>query len=402
MTEEMRQRLWEFLGASVTENTRKGYERHWEEWRAFVREVAGSDDPYLRGCRPTERAPLLAVFLQERHGSGLRNRGATAVSAGIRLQFVRALEPSEFFDEPVLTAARAACKATSAELRVIKNQGPSESVKLPLCQSLVASRRELNWTQRSWDFPDIDRRALYLATIWAFDMGARVSEYTAAEKGGEDHCIRAGDLLFDFETGVTQFLVRGGEEYFARVRSGIEEKGNVVGCWVRGSTHKSGEMAKTKLIGRRTPDEVQLLEDLVEWVTRSGVAPEDELFGRYAAVRGKQSFKRLWPREIRGEVKAICLEAGLDPKYFSAHSLRKGAQTHMSALGVSLDDRRDRGNYSATSEMPRRTYDYSSAGHGALSASALAVGVAPSVRDIKRYLPHEAGHLGEVGGGGPR
>ena len=85
------------------------------------------------------------MFLQERHGSGLRSRGASAASAGTRLEFVRALEPSTFFDEPVLTAARGACKATSAELRVIKNRGPSESVKLPLCQSVVSSRREANW-----------------------------------------------------------------------------------------------------------------------------------------------------------------------------------------------------------------------------------------------------------------
>ena len=85
------------------------------------------------------------MFLQERHGSGLRSRGASAASAGTRLEFVRALEPSTFFDEPVLTAARGACKATSEELRVIKNRGPSESVKLPLCQSLVSSRREANW-----------------------------------------------------------------------------------------------------------------------------------------------------------------------------------------------------------------------------------------------------------------
>ena len=111
------------------------------------------------------------MFLQERHGSGLRSRGASAASAGTRLEFVRALEPSTFFDEPVLTAARGACKATSEELRVIKNRGPSESIKLPLCQSLVSSRREANWTQRSWDFPDIDSRAISLATTWAFDMG---------------------------------------------------------------------------------------------------------------------------------------------------------------------------------------------------------------------------------------
>lgn len=49
-------------------------------------------------------------------------------------------------------------------------------------------------------------------------MGARVSAYTAAEKGGEDRCVRAVDLLFDFETGAIQFFPRGGEEYFERVR----------------------------------------------------------------------------------------------------------------------------------------------------------------------------------------
>jgi hypothetical protein len=77
------------------------------------------------------------------------------------------------------------------------------------------------------------------------------------------------------------------------VRSGVGEKGHVVGCWVQGSTHKSGEMAKTKLIGRRTPDEVQFLEDLMKWVTRSGVTPENELFRRYAAVHGKQVWQKV-------------------------------------------------------------------------------------------------------------
>jgi hypothetical protein len=41
--------LREFLEATVTENTRKGYERYCEEWCTFVRDVAGSDDPYSEG-----------------------------------------------------------------------------------------------------------------------------------------------------------------------------------------------------------------------------------------------------------------------------------------------------------------------------------------------------------------
>jgi hypothetical protein len=52
---------------------------------------------------------------------------------------------------------------------------------------------------RSWSYPDIDSRAVYLATAWAFDMRARVSEYTAAEEKGEGHYVRAGDFLFDVD-----------------------------------------------------------------------------------------------------------------------------------------------------------------------------------------------------------
>ena len=154
------------------------------------------------------------------------------------------------------------------------------------------------------------------------------------------------------------------------------------------------------LIGRRHETESQLLEDLVEWITHAGVGPNDELFSRYAIVGGNMSCKRLWPKQMREAVKAIGDGAGLDPKYFSAHSLRKGSQTHMSALGASLDDRRDRGNYSASSQMPVTTYDYSSAGHGALSSNSLGKGSDPGIRDIQRYLPIGAAHLGSTGGGG--
>lgn len=398
----MRQELGEFLGASVTEGTRRGYDRHWIEWCAFIERVGGHQDAFMRGYRAEDKAPTLALFLKDRYGRGLRDKGATAASAGVRLMFTSALEPTGFFDEPVMKAARGACRSSASELREKKNLGLSSSVKLPVCLSLLAARRERNWAARGWEYPDIDLRAVYLATMWAFDMGARVSEYTAAEKRGEDHCIRAGDLTFDFETEAESFLAKGGDEHFALRRLGREPEGRVVGCWARAATQKTGDWSKTKLIGRRSDTEAQLLEDLVEWVTHSGVGPEDELFSRYSTVGGKRSLKRFWARQVRREIKAICEEADLDPKFFSSHSLRKASQTHMSALGASLDDRRDRGNYSAASEMPVTTYDYSSSGHGALSSSALAGGPAPGVRDIQRFLPANGARLGGVGGGGPQ
>jgi hypothetical protein len=294
-------------------------------------------DPLLRGRSEEDKVTTVALFLKERHARGMRDKGAVAATAGIRSGFTRALMSSSFLDHPILRAARGACRSSVAELREKKDKGPSGSVKLPLCESLMVDRRDKLWTSREWTYPDIDQRAVYIATMWAYDMAARVSEYTAAEGSAEDHCVRAGDLLFDF----TSFTARGGDEHFRRVREGIIESCTAIGCWVRPSTNKTGEAVATKLIGRRHAGESQHLDDLVEWVTRSQVKPEDELFSRYAIVRGRLSLKRMRPRAIRESVKAICVEAELDPRHFSSHSIRKAALSHMRALGVSLEDRQE-------------------------------------------------------------
>jgi hypothetical protein len=49
-------------------------------------------------------------------------------------------------------------------------------------------------------------------------------------------------------------------------------------------------------------------------------------------------------RSVRDEVKNTCASFGLNKDYFSAHSLRKAAITHMRSQGTSVDDRLDRGN----------------------------------------------------------
>jgi hypothetical protein len=55
----------------------------------------------------------------------------------------------------------------------------------------------------------------------------------------------------------------------------------------------------------------------------------------------------------------------LPPAYFSSHSLRK-----MRAEGATVDDRRDRGNYSAGSQVMNNTYDYAT-GLGPLGSNSL-------------------------------
>ena len=390
--------LGAFLRTSVVERTSRGYDRHWDDWVDFVRNEMSYQDPLMRDRREEEKAPLVALYIKGRYDRGMRGKGATAASAAIRLALVSALEPTSCLDDPMVTAAREACERTTTEEREHRDSEAAGSTKLPVCESMLSGQREALWDTKSWLYPDIDSRAIYLAEMWAFDLGARVGEYTAPERRAEDHCIRAGDLLFDFEDGEAGVSVRGGEEYFARIRRGEVAKGLALGCWVRGITQKTGKRVKAKLIARRHAGEERLLDDLVEWMIHSGVGPEDEIFSRYAMVRGKMSLKRLWARDIRKGVKAACVRVGLDPRFFSAHSLRKASQTHMSAMGAPMCDRLDRGGYTAGSVVPTTTYDYNSAGHGALSSNSIEGGTAPGVNDIRRYLP-TAGR-GNLGGGG--
>ena len=249
-----------------------------------------------------------------------------------------------------------------------------------------AHRYEVSlWADRSWGAGDIDARMVYLGCRWGFDQDARVSEYKAPAPGQQDHCVRLTALLFEFMDKDGACVSTSSADSFYGLKG---DSGEVQGCWVRASTHKTGTIVKQKFIGRRAPLEEQFLNDLVEWILRSGVNGGDRLFTRYIDLgKGQLARKELHGRMIREQIKEAAKKEELDPAYFSSHSLRKGATTQMRALGVPDADIRDRGNYAAGSEVMRITYDYSTAGHGPLSASSINRGVIPDVEAIRRYLP---------------
>ena len=92
----------------------------------------------------------------------------------------------------------------------------------------------------------------------------------------------------------------------------------------------------------------EFLDDLAARIIHSGDSGTDEVF---SFRKRDGTIVRLTGRSVRDEIKKTCAGNGLPPDYFSAHSLRKGAITHMRAQGATEDDRRDRGNYTAGSTV---------------------------------------------------
>ena len=380
-----------FLKGSVKQRTGQQYERHWAEWSKFLVDEAGVDDPLLSQWREADKSTLVSLFLLRRHERGMRDKQATAATAGVRHHLTRALQPTDFMDAAVVTAARTACQRSTEELRQKKDNGRSATVKLPLCESVLARMRGRLWEGSQWDPAGTHQRMLYLGCMYAYDLSARVSEYTAPEKGHEDHCVRARDLTFELSTDGVQSRVRGGAAFF----DGTQGLGRrVIGCWVSTSSNKTGSAVATKLISRRSPEESQFLDDTVEWLSCARVQTDDRLF-TYRTGATPQLKRELTGRMVRDILKATCVVEDLDPEFFSSHSLRKAAITHMRALGVSDEDMRSRGGYAPGSLVMSATYDYTSAGHGPLSSNSLRGGDRPDVVDVRRHIPDHLGGVGE-------
>lgn len=341
------------------------------------------DDPYLAGIGEEEKASFVSLMMLRKYKQNRRGKAATAFTAAIRLEFAKARLPTAFLDSAVIATTRSSCKMTPAELREKRNSEPTHTVKLPVSEDILLEMRSRLWDNLSWSDEDKEKRMKYLGCMWGFEMGARVSEYTKAEPGGSDHCIRVDDLTFIIETPGATETVSGGNLARGKWVDTTVGLRQIIECRVLGTSSKTKVPVKPKLIARRSIEEAQFLEDVAKYVANSGATGAEEIFTFH---RQDGSEVPLRSRTVRDELKKTCESNGLPPAYFSSHSLRKGAITHMRATGATEEDRRDRGNYSAGSQVMNQTYDYA-VGLGPLASNSLPGGRRLGLRDVKRLIP---------------
>ena len=103
---------------------------------------------------------------------------------------------TSFLDSNVLSAARSACNLTTEELRCKRNLGQATTAKSPICESMLVNLRARCWENKGWTYPDIDTRAIYIASMWGYDIDVRVSEYTWKEGKGALSAGCVSDLIF--------------------------------------------------------------------------------------------------------------------------------------------------------------------------------------------------------------
>ena len=343
------------------------------------------DDPFLSAIGEDEKAFLVSLMMLRKHHARHRGKAATSFTAGIRMRFARETLSTGFLDSAVIATARTSCLMKPEELREKRNSGLSCIVKLPICESILAEMRQRLWVGRSWGYTDLAIRMTFIGCMYGFELTARVGEFTYKENGGTDHCIRTDDLSFAVETALESKSVVGSAlADLPQVKAG-EGYAQIVECRVLGASTKGKVTVKAKLVGRRSPEESEFLDDLIDFIVHARAKGNEELF---SFRKEDGSRKVLKARAVREELKDTCTRNKLPPDYFSAHSLRKGAITQMRALGASEDDRRDRGSYAPNSQVMNETYDYAT-GLGPLASNSLRGGYKPTITDVKRLIPAE-------------
>ena len=301
----------------------------------------------------------------------LRGKALKQVIAAVSTCFQVKGMDSEWSKDERMMRVRRACVITVEEKR---NQNKREKAKgdnktkpkLPLTGDMVRKTRELYWERlEGWTTREMDKRAIWLGLGLAFGSGLRPGMFTLAEGLDEDHCIRFRSMQITLVNGST---ITGGTTLVNWLK---EDKKNIkrvrsIDCVF--DTHKTwktneSQAAKIKTIGRRSEEEILLLENMLEWWMNANTRKNDEVFTRYSSTGTRRVLNR---KDVATGIKLVANEMGLPQDRFSCKSLRSGYATHCGAKGVTSEEYSERGTWVKDSKVPNKHYQNEIGGIGAM------------------------------------
>jgi len=370
-TEELKEfEASEFMRRSVTVRTHKDYLKSKSVLEAYRNTLAPEEDPgeYLEGClTEPQRVLEFVLFIKYLYESkGLREVAVSTIVTGLRYCFDLAGKDNTFLGSRAVSRAVKACAMNPAETRV-SNEKKLAREKDPIDFAIMRRVRSLYWENRSWLVnKDLDARGSWLAVALGFDNGSRIGNITKKDgKDAVDHCVRTKDITVEVATrSGTLAKLRGSEALRLEIAKGYSDpKAAVTRAWMILYSSKTVRSVKTqlvpKLLERRTLAESELLDDLVEWLLKSGTKDDDELLTRYDGRGVRRSTTR---KDATNALKAGALAEGCDPSKYSSKSLRGGFSTAADDAGMPCEELNARGGWAPGSKTPQVFYTSSKNG----------------------------------------
>jgi len=297
-----------------------------------------------------------------------------------------------WWNDGLLTKARAACLRSPAELRDRAKQAAERRI-LPTCIGIVWKVRDIYWTAADWSTAGMDTRGIWIVVGLSFDSGLRIGNLTLKSgRDGEDHCLRTNQFIFSISHNGVDSRVDGGD--LTRWLEG-RQTAVVLCCDINVSSTKTSRRSSVsatptfKNMARRTHYESCFLDDLVLWIGRSRTRGDDEISTRYSVTGGQSMGTRqvVGRKEVAEAVKHVHRLEGLPPDLFSCKSLRGGLSTYADAAGLPAADRNSRAGWAPSSSVPESNYSVRMNNVGAFGFTSDSGGITHGVGEIRRMLP---------------
>ena len=141
------------------------------------------------------------------------------------------------------------------------------------------------------------------------------------------------------------------------------------------------DIQNSKIVARRSDEESQLLDDIVEWVKRGEIEGGEKVF---TIKVNKERPRLLRSCEVAKAVKDSAARLGLPQQHFSTSSARKVFANQMDLPGVSKEERNAVGGWAEKSSVPDKHYSRA----GDLRGDFAVLGESRmSLGDLKRIVP---------------
>ena len=386
-----------FLELSCIQGTWDQYEKHWKGWVAYLQTVKGPGfaNPRLEEMDHYDKVIRMVLFIKHLYDSGLRKQRVLAAIAAISAKMQLLACDTSLFKDAIIVRAKNGTVGTNEELEEA-NSKKLRNPTVPMALEMVLEGRVMYWVGKAWDALGMNARAIWLCLALGFNFGCRIGHVTlrrgkakkknpvlldgvtTPKRDNPDHSLKCKHMKFYVKQVGSEALsiIRGGEEIRNFLKGNLKSHVTlVVFLEISFLTSKTVRKVTTnvvdvKKVGRSTPEEVVLLEDICEWMVKAMPKLEDELTCRYAKrnnAKGTIDRKVITAGEVNLGIKGLAVSLKLPPEMFSSRSLRSGLATHLTAQGVPKELRNQVGGWTKTSRVVDNHYAHRAAVGGTMS-----------------------------------
>lgn len=353
--------LIKFLESSVETATYKKYKIAWKKWMDY-NHMLHLNDLFMDEYTKELKVKYVLRFIKYLYDNNMRGNSISGTLTGIKQFFIFNLKPIDCFNNDLIKQGIKSCKLKNTEIIQIATKKKSNEI-IPFNVELLEQLRIIYFIDDHWDSVEyLNNKAVYLAVAICLDTAVRISSVTLKDgKDKLDHCIKLNHINIKVKDVSISIKGEDFKQYFQNNQLIISDVELIDLYFFSDKVTTNSGVVLSKdpnVIARTNRNDSQLVDDLINWILKSGVKDGDELLTRY--FNGKR--KVVTRKQITNGLKYIAELNDIPVNRINTKSLRKGFATSAAMSGMSEEQIKSKGAWSSKVAKLHYTKNYNNVG----------------------------------------